>query len=41
LPAGCNSAAGDELRVPLPGGLRIEVNRGFDAGTLRQLIAVL
>jgi hypothetical protein len=34
--AGC-----DELTVLLPGGLRIEVKRGFDAGTLRQLIAAL
>ena len=39
--AGRNSAGGDELTVLLPGGLRIEVKRGFDAGTLRQLIAVL
>ena len=39
--AGRNSAAGDELTVLIPGGLRIEVKRGFDAGTLRQLIAVL
>lgn len=30
-----------ELTVLLPGGLRIEVKRGFDAGTLRQLISVL
>ena len=29
------------LTVLLPGGRRIEVNRGFDAGTLRQLITVL
>jgi hypothetical protein len=27
--------------VLLSGGLRIEVKRGFDAGTLRQLVAVL
>ena len=39
--AGPNSAGGDELTVLLPGGLRIEVKRGFDAGTLRQLVAVL
>ncbi len=29
------------LTVLLPGGRRIEVSRGFDAGTLRQLIAAL
>ena len=39
--AGRNSAGCDELTVLLPGGLRIEVKRGFDAGTLRELIAVL
>jgi hypothetical protein len=27
--------------VLLPGGLRVEVKPGFNAGTLRQLIAVL
>lgn len=32
---------GVELAVLLPGGRRIEVRRGFDAGTLRQLVAVL
>ena len=32
---------GGELTVLLPGGLRVEVKAGFDAGTLRQLIAVL
>jgi hypothetical protein len=32
---------GGELTVLLSGGLRIEVKPGFDAGTLRQLIAVL
>lgn len=36
-PAGSGSA----LSVLLPGGRRIEVSRGFDAGTLRQLITVL
>jgi hypothetical protein len=35
-----NTAGGDELTVLLPGGLRIEVKRGFDVGTLRQLVAV-
>ena len=30
-----------ELTVLLSRGLRVEVNPGFDAGTLRQLIAVL
>ena len=32
---------GSELTVVLPGGLRIEVKSGFDAGTLRQLVSVL
>jgi len=32
---------GGELTVLLPGGLRVEVKPGFDAGTLRQLMAVL
>lgn len=32
---------GAELTVLLCGGLRVEVKPGFDAGTLRQLIAVL
>ena len=32
---------GDELAVLLPGGRRIEVKRGFDIATLRQLVAVL
>src|SRR5687767_6086206 len=32
---------GGELTVLLPGGRRIEVQRGFDSGTLRQLISVL
>jgi hypothetical protein len=32
---------GGELTVLLPGGLRIEVKRGFDTVTLRQLVAVL
>ena len=32
---------GSALTVLLPGGCRIEVNRGFDAGTLRQLVTVL
>jgi hypothetical protein len=30
-----------ELAVVLPGGRRIEVKRGFDTATLRQLVAVL
>jgi hypothetical protein len=30
-----------ELAVLLPGGRRIEVKRGFDAGTLRQLVSAL
>jgi hypothetical protein len=32
---------GSELTVLLSAGLRVEVKPGFDAGTLRQLIAVL
>ena len=32
---------GAELAVLLSSGLRVEVKAGFDAGTLRQLIAVL
>ena len=32
---------GGELTVLLSGGLRIEVKRGFDALTLRQLVAAL
>jgi hypothetical protein len=32
---------GGELTVLLSSGLRVEVKAGFDAGTLRQLIAVL
>src|SRR5450432_520465 len=32
---------GGELTVLLPGGLRVEVKPGFNAATLRQLIAVL
>jgi len=33
--------SGGELLVLLPHGRRIEVKRGFDATTLRQLVAVL
>ena len=36
-----HGAGGNELSVLLSGGRRIEVKRGFDAGTLRQLVAVL
>jgi hypothetical protein len=32
---------GSELAVLLSSGCRIEVKRGFDSGTLRQLVAVL
>jgi len=32
---------GAELAVVLAGGRRIEVKRGFDAGTLRQLVTAL
>jgi hypothetical protein len=35
------SGSGGELSVLLASGRRIEVKRGFDAGTLRQLVAVL
>ena len=35
------SSSGGELSVYLAGGRRIEVKRGFDPGTLRQLVAVL
>jgi hypothetical protein len=35
------SLRGGELTVLLSGGRRIEVKRGFDAGTLRQLMAAL
>ena len=33
--------ANSGLAVALPGGLRIEVGRGFDASTLAQLLSVL
>ena len=35
------SHSGTELTVLLSGGLRIEVKRGFDTLTLRQLVAAL
>lgn len=35
------AAGGAELMVHLSGGRRIEVKRGFDAHTLRQLVGVL
>jgi hypothetical protein len=35
------ASIGSALSVLLPGGRRIEVGRGFDAGTLRQLLNVL
>jgi hypothetical protein len=35
------ASSGSSLAVLLPGGRRIEVSRGFDAGTLRQLLTVL
>ena len=35
------TGCGGELAVLLSSGRRIEVKRGFDAGTLRQLVAVL
>jgi hypothetical protein len=36
-----HSACGSQLAVLLSSGRRIEVKRGFDGGTLRQLVAVL
>ena len=36
-----HSGCGSELSVLLRCGRRIEVKRGFDPGTLRQLVAVL
>ena len=36
-----DTGCGGELAVILPKGRRIEVRRGFDAGTLRQMVAVL
>lgn len=36
-----HTGCGAELAVLLPSGRRIEVKRGFDGGTLRQLVAVL
>lgn len=36
-----HSGSGGELAVLVSTGRRIEVKRGFDAGTLRQLVAVL
>ena len=39
--AGPDGCGGGELAVLLSSGRRIEVKRGFDASTLRQLVAVL
>jgi len=43
--SGSAAVAGDEraggLAVVLPGGRRIEVGRGFDADTLKRLLAVV
>jgi len=36
-----HSGCGGELSVLLSGGRRIEVKRGFDASTLRQMLTVL
>lgn len=36
-----HDGCGGELAVLLSSGRRIEVKRGFDASTLRQLVAVL
>ena len=35
------SGVASELRVALPNGLRIEIERGFDAPTLGQLLSLL
>ena len=35
------AATGSALAVVLRGGWRVEVGRGFDAGTLQQLVHVL
>ena len=36
-----HSGGGSELAVLLSSGRRVEVKRGFDSGTLRQLVTVL
>jgi hypothetical protein len=36
-----HSGCGSEMTVLLSTGRRIEIKRGFDAGALRQLVAVL
>lgn len=38
---GSVAATGSALAVVLRGGWRVEVGRGFDAGTLQQLVHVL
>lgn len=39
--AGPDTVASSGLALALPGGRRIEIGRGFDAHTLRQLLGVL
>jgi len=39
--SGGRAAAGSPLTIILPAGRRIEVGRGFDAPTLRQLLSAL
>jgi hypothetical protein len=39
--SGDRTAAGSPLVIVLPAGRRIEVGRGFDTPTLRQLLSVL
>jgi hypothetical protein len=39
--SGPKPIGGSELAVVLPSGRRIEVKRGFDAGTLEQLVLLL
>jgi hypothetical protein len=41
VPVEVAAHGGSDLAVVLPGGRRIEVRRGFDSGTLLQLVAVL
>ena len=38
---GLDAGAGSGLGLALPRGWRIEIGRGFDAGTLRQLVRAL
>ncbi len=38
---GAGGAIASGLAIVVPGGRRIEIGRGFDAGTLKQLLAVV